>query len=251
MNMKKYSVILSIIAITLVAIYLTLSMSDKNALIKAQIESQLSEALGTDVSLKSVNVSLHDGRGQIEQFRIRNPQAYDSEYALDITDISVQLNIKSLASDVRIIDNITIYGAKFTVEQLQGLQTNITDLRQNVIDNKRPRNKIELPEQPTASTPETAPSAEAKYAIRRITLTNTLVSIISEDFGNSELVIADISLTNMGSARNGLTAQQLSGAVFNKLLKNVNNQAEEKVKDDVVDKLQESISKGLDKLFGE
>ncbi|CAH0992286.1 hypothetical protein SIN8267_02405 [Sinobacterium norvegicum] len=250
MSTKKYTAILAIIAIALLAIYLTISMSDKNALIKAQIENQLSEALDTEVSLKSVNVSLHDGRGQIEQFHIRNPQDYNSEYALTIADISVQLNIKSLASDVRIIDNITIYGAKFTVEQLEGLQTNITDLRQNVINNKQqPRDSIDLPDQTTALVP-TEQSSEAKYAIRRITLTNTLVSIISEDFGNSDLVIADISLTNMGSAQKGLTAQQLSGAVFNKLLKNVNNQAEDKVKDDALDKLQKSISKGLDKWLG-
>ncbi|ROS05821.1 hypothetical protein EDC56_1375 [Sinobacterium caligoides] len=247
MKPNKLLITAAIIILAAVALSIFITMTDKSEFIRQQIEIKASEALGTEVSLGGLNISLSDGRGDLQQLKIRNPQKYNSEYALEIDDATIQFDLSSLTKDVYIIDNITIYGARFTAEQL-GMQTNLGDLRKN-LKNHEGTQEDEKGNNLDGLT-EDDPTSDIKLAIRRITLTNTVATVITEGYGSSEVEIANITLTNVGSAQRGLTPQQLTQAVMQQLFSNVNDKAEDKIKDVVIDKVKDKITDGFDKLFG-
>ena len=245
-KLKLASILTSLIIAAGIILFV---VSDKSEMIRKQFEIYASSALGTQVSLNHLNISLRSGGGEFQQLSVKNPPQYTSQYALQIADAVLQVDLNSLNNDVKIIDNITVLGAQFTVEQ-KGGNINIAQLQKNIKNNQ---DKAEKPEIDKADQPasDNKSGDELKLAIRKLVLSDNTLKLISDEYGTAEIKIPNITLTNIGSADNGLTSSQLTSRVMEKIFDDINKNAQKEIREKSIQKLKDKVSDSLNKLFGD
>lgn len=104
-----------ILAILLIG-FLVLTMS-VDSIVKTGIETVGSEMTGTAVTVERVSISPFSGTGTISGFRVENPEGFEQDYALEIEDFSIELNILSLFSNEIVVRNIEITSPSIYVVQ--------------------------------------------------------------------------------------------------------------------------------------
>ncbi|CAN5233118.1 hypothetical protein BH23BAC3_BH23BAC3_06900 [soil metagenome] len=124
----KYSliVILGVIVVGFVVLTFTL-----DSIVKSNIEEIGTEMTGTRVTVESVSISPFSGRGTISGFRVANPEGFAQDYAVEMDEFSIELDIWTLFSDEIIIRDITILAPFIYVEQ-QLPENNIQTILQNI-----------------------------------------------------------------------------------------------------------------------
>src|SRR5688572_25776439 len=88
-----------------VALYLWSSL---DGYIARTIEREGTAMTGTSVRVASVDVSLRDGRGVVRSLVVANPKEFSSVHALDFGSIALTLDLKSLAQDVIVVQELRI-----------------------------------------------------------------------------------------------------------------------------------------------
>ncbi len=104
-----------ILAILIIG-FLVLTMS-VDSIVKTGIESVGSEMTGTTVTVERVSISPFSGSGTISGFRVENPEGFEKEYAMEVDDFSIELNIRSLFTDEMVVHNIEVVSPSIYVEQ--------------------------------------------------------------------------------------------------------------------------------------
>ena len=113
-NVIKYG-LGGIVAILLIGfLILTLTI---DSIVKSGIESVGSEMTETSVTVDRVSISPFSGSGTISGFRVKNPEGYEREFALEVDDFTIEVDIKSLFSDEVIVRKIEITSPSIYVEQ--------------------------------------------------------------------------------------------------------------------------------------
>ena len=103
MNKVVAAIIIVFLGIGGVGTYIYLNL---NSLVKEGIEVAGRDALGVQVSVDQVNISLLSGSGHISGLRIANPEGFSSARdAISVDDIEVLLEISSLTSNNIVIKN--------------------------------------------------------------------------------------------------------------------------------------------------
>jgi uncharacterized protein involved in outer membrane biogenesis len=125
MNKIMITVIVITLAIAGVGIYLYINV---NALVKEGIERSGKAALGVEVTVDQVQISILSGSGHIKGLKVANPEGYSSSKAIWVEDIQVVLDLSSLTSDSIVIKSIIIDGPEITYET-HLLASNIGELQ--------------------------------------------------------------------------------------------------------------------------
>src|SRR6185503_12310239 len=73
-------------------------------------------ACGTEVTLKSANVSIRNGDGKLSGLVVGNPKGYGTSNAFELDDIHLKLDTSTVMKDVVVIDDITIDKPHVTYE---------------------------------------------------------------------------------------------------------------------------------------
>lgn len=110
----KYSLIVFLAVILIGFVILTLTL---DSIVQSNIERIGSDMTGTPVTVESVSISPFSGSGTISGFRVANPEGYAQDYAIEVDDFSIDLDIWTLFSDEIIIRDITILAPFIYVEQ--------------------------------------------------------------------------------------------------------------------------------------
>lgn len=111
--MKKF---LLIFVTVIVILFLGISYY-LDRIVRSGIESYGSEIAGTQVRVESVSVSPISGEGSIQGFTVANPDGFEGDYMLSISDFSISLDVQSLLTDEILIHEIILSEASFFVEQ--------------------------------------------------------------------------------------------------------------------------------------
>ncbi len=111
--MKKF---LLIFVTVIVILFLGISYY-LDRIVGSGIESYGSEIAGTQVRVESVSVSPISGEGSIQGFTVANPDGFEGDYMLSISDFSISLDVQSLLTDEILIHEIILSEASFFVEQ--------------------------------------------------------------------------------------------------------------------------------------
>jgi hypothetical protein len=168
-----------ILAILLIGfLVLTLSV---DSIVKSGIESVGSEMTGTAVTVERVSISPFSGSGTISGFRVENPEDFDEEYALEIDDFSIELNIRSLFSDEIVVHNIEVSSPSVYVEQ------------------KMPENNLRTILSNIEST-SSGEASEKALVIEHFVMTNGTADLYTEVGGerSARVEIAEIELNDIG-----------------------------------------------------
>ncbi len=176
------------------------------SLIKSGVEKAASSALGVPVTIKSIDLSILQGRVSIQGLVVKNPPGYANETLLELGEVTVKLNIRSLMSDTVKIQLVKLDDTKLTMEQ-KGLSNNLKE----VLDNM-PKAKKKA---------ESKPGEEGKnLLIDHLEITSTNVSVklmpVPGKSDNVSLKIDPIIMNNLGTDKKlsiGILAAKVLNAI--------------------------------------
>jgi len=168
-----------ILAILLIG-FLVITMS-VDSIVKTGIETVGSEMTRTAVTVERVSISPFSGTGTISGFRVENPEGFEQDYALEIEDFSIELNILSLFSDEIVVRNIEITSPSIYVVQKMP-ENNLRTIMNNI---------------ESTSSGETSDKA---LVIEHFIMTNGSADLYTEIGGerSASVEIAEIELNDLG-----------------------------------------------------
>jgi hypothetical protein len=216
---KRVLVVLIAVIVLAAAGVAWLVLTKGNEFVASAIETYGSAATGTSVSVGSVELALTQGRGDVKGLTIGNPPTYSSSYFLKVDDITLTLDLGSLAGRVPVVTEAVVEAAHLNAEQ-HGQATNLTDLERRITGPS------------TASPkPQSAAKDEGRIIIDRFRLTHGRVTLTSDLLKHpEELELADVSIDGIGRSSGGVTYEQAAEAVLDPILRATRNAVEARLR---------------------
>lgn len=211
---------LVIVVVVAAIVYLVINL---NTVVKQGVETYGPEVTQTSVTLDKVNIGLFDGKGELKQFTVGNPEGFTSDHLLKWDTIRLKVDPASLRGDVVVIDDFTVEGININAEQ-KGYSTNL----QKFLDGMK--TKSEPSQSKEEASPE-KPSKEVRIALKHVKFANNSVNLISEKYGTYTLTMPEFELNALGDPNVGLTPAELGAAILKPLVERARKQAEKKAKE--------------------
>ena len=209
--------------------YYILSQLDR--LVAEIIEEQGSIATGTDVRVSGVSISIANANASISRLTIGNPMQLDGN-AFELDDFNISIDPASVATDVVVLDEVVVDGARLNVLQ-DGVTNNLVHLQRNIS---------------RSGDAEAAQENEngKRVIIRRFLFSNAVVHVSIPELGEEhEMAIPDIELLDVGESANGETAAEITRQVLTPVVENALRLAAERYLQDEVDKQMEDAATDL------
>jgi hypothetical protein len=257
--MKALKIIIGLVIVVVIAV-VVIGLQNINGLVKAAIEEVGTDVIGTQVRLQSANIEITDGRGELNQLSIANPNGFSNTSAFELGKVVLQVDPSSITSDVIVIKEVFISGANLLAEQKGLTETNLQALLNNVTG---AAGSSSTDSNSTASTTES--NSAVLFAVEKFTFSDSNLKVVTEKWGDFNLTLPAISLKNIGSKDKGLTPEQLTEAMIQPILKsaeksvkqNIEKMAKNKAKEKLQEKLNDKLGSGkveqlnqLKSLFG-
>lgn len=106
-------------------------LSNLDEFVRTAVEKAGTRATGVEVTLGKVALDLTGGKGSLSNLNVSNPSGFDTDYAFNLGDISVSLNLDSLQSNPVIINEVIVTSPKVIYEFGNG-ESNIDAIQRNV-----------------------------------------------------------------------------------------------------------------------
>ncbi len=198
------------IPVVIIAIIAVLFFS-VNSIIKHGVETVGPLALGTEVKIKKVNISLFSGKGELKGIRIGNPKGFHTESSFELNKVRLALNVSSLFSGKIIIDEIYIDAPEITYEKaakgdnIKAILDNINDFAGTGGGGKA-KSKSEK-------------GKSQKIQINNFILKNGKVTISTTALKGEKLSLSlsDIHLKDIGSDKEGASVADAVKEIFEAL----------------------------------
>ncbi|MCD6273246.1 MAG: hypothetical protein J7K30_10485 [Deltaproteobacteria bacterium] len=214
--MKKFfyagSAVLLVLIIGVVILYSMLG-----SIVRSGVETIGPKATGGDVQLADVDISLLSGQAAIGGFVIGNPPGFSSKSAFELGQFSVKVDTGTVISDVVVVRNILIDGAKITWEGLAG------DNHKKIMENITKFSKSEGSKQETVEKAgaEEKSSPGKKVIIDDFIFQNSAVDVVLGGQEVASLKLPDIHLTGIGRNEGGVTVEEAIELYYNEIFKSL------------------------------
>ena len=205
-----------------------------DSIVKNGIEVAGSQVLGTAVTVSSVSISPLSGSGSISGLKIENPEGFNSDYAIELESISVNINVSSVFSDVVEIESIVIvqpaitYETKITSDNIRTLLANLSSGSEEASD----------------SSSEEASSGK-QVIIRELKILDPQLNLVAA-FITAPIPLPDIEMQDIGDDSESASVADAVSAVLSELsgsiLSNVPNL------DDLKENVQERLQEGREQV---
>jgi uncharacterized protein involved in outer membrane biogenesis len=156
-------------------------------------------ATGTDTRLDAVSVSFGDSRVGVEGLKIMNPPGFATDYALQIDDAAVTVDVTSLRADVLVVRSVAVDGAELNAEQ-RGDTTNLNEIVEHI----------------RADDGETKPAQQQRrIVIDSFLLENARVALTADRLAEPQNIVLDpVRVTGIGRAAGGVSYEAATDAVL-------------------------------------
>ncbi|CAE7735049.1 Proc [Symbiodinium microadriaticum] len=179
-----------------------------DSLVVRGIEVGGSRVLGTQVDVDSALISPVGGVGSISGLRVANLEGFQSDYAFQMEEISIELDVGSVFSDVVIVESVTISQPQITYERSL-TRDNIRALLNNISSGGG------------ASAPADEAASTRRIIIREFLMENPRVNLVAASM-EAPIALPSISLRNIGEENNAATVadalRQILSAVSTSIL---------------------------------
>ena len=246
MKKKIFIGLLGIIIIAVAAVWISLG-----SIVKKAVNKFGTQIVGTEVILKSFNLSPFTGSASIGGFTIANPTNYKSPYLLSLGGVSVKLDVKSLFSDTIIINDIMIEKPVITYEMLSLTQNNIKQIQENITKNTASSTPKVSEEKKQDNKAEKTSSKN--IIIKKVTVKEgelKAVTAIPGDEGLIDVKLPEITLTDIGAPKNNKKGENIVTS-FVKILNKILSVATETVVKDGLQNIKEVAEKNLNNVVGD
>jgi len=208
-----------------------------DSIIKTAVEKYGSEAVGTQVTLNSVNVDLGQGRIELHGLQVANPPGYTTPYAFALNQIAVQVNINSLSASPIVVDEITIDQPSINADEKNQSQPTLSELSAN------------LPKSESAEPAPAEPMGEAgelpQIAVSAFNFSRANISLVSEQYGDSTVEMPSFSAKNLGGSA-GLPPDQLAVALLDEVLDQATAAVKRATRDAAKDEMRSRANEAID-----
>lgn len=223
---------LAVILILVLVIMILIDVVGSRAL-KMGIEIAATKALNVSVSIGDIDLSLTGGKLGIENLSIDNPQGYQHDKMLELSEARIAVDIKSLLSDTVNIKEIYLDGMDVVLEQRGVSGNNIQDIISSI------ETKEKEPSRPSE------PSGK-KLHIDNLEIVNVTVKAkllpVPGKADTITLKLAPIRMTNLG-ADNKLDTARLSSKILLAIADGVAKQGAGVLPSKMVDAMKSTLDK--------
>ena len=112
--------------VLLVAVYFVGSAA-LNTAIKAGVETIAPKVLGVSVNVQEIDISPFSGSGTVKGLAVGNPKGYSDNNAFSFQEVHVNIDIMSLFTDVKRIQEVRVIKPEFNFEK-KLMSSNVSDL---------------------------------------------------------------------------------------------------------------------------
>ncbi|MGH1404758.1 MAG: hypothetical protein ACRBDL_10995 [Alphaproteobacteria bacterium] len=202
------------------AVYLYANM---DSIAKQLSEKIASEALGVDVTIGDVMISLEEKKVVVSDLRIANPAGYTKPEAMSVKTITIAA--ESFTKELLSFARVEVDGTNVNLEVGKN-GTNLGDLKKN-IDSKQKNNSSDKPKENKEATSSHAKEEQIKVIVKKFSLTgaqlNPSVTLIKKDL--AFINVPDIHLSGIGQKENGILAKDAIAQIMNAVLAAFNKSA--------------------------
>jgi hypothetical protein len=207
-----------LIIVVLVVIYFAL-----NSIVEAGVEQVGPMVTKTDVSMESISISPFSGRGEITQFVLGNPEGFKSESAIKAKNIIIEVELKSLMSDVIIVNEMIVEYPEITYEASLITGSNVSKILDNIDEftQKLPGGGEEEEEE----APAEEEGAQKKIIIKYFAVREGKVRVVSKDLLGAGVVspLPLIEEKDIGAETNGVTLGEAASRALGLIFKSAGN----------------------------
>jgi hypothetical protein len=217
--MKKLVRILGILVVLLV-IGLVIVAFSLGGIVKRGVETVGPRLTKTTLTLDKANFSILAGRVNLGGLFVGNPEGFKSESAIKVGELTVQVKPGSVLSDVIEIDEITVKAPEITYEQaltgnnISKLLANVNESTAALIGEAKKEDKAAAPAEP---------ASQKRFKVKLVKVVDARVKVSATMLGGSGLTIPlpEVTIADIGTSGNGVTAGELTGEVLKKVLAGV------------------------------
>lgn len=163
--MKKMVARIVLIALFIIIIVALVGFFSIDGIIKDQVQSRASAALGVPTYLQNASLNILGGSLSLNGLVVANPPGYQGKYLLTMGTGTVSVDTGSLLSKTIQIPEIYLDNIHITIDQ-SGLSSNLTD----VLANAQKYSKASAASAPAQSTPKTNSSSTSSKGGKRLAI---------------------------------------------------------------------------------
>lgn len=208
-----------------------------DATVKSAIEREGPAVTGTRVRVGGVHLGLREGRGELHDLRIANPEGFSDADAVTLGEVVLDVDTGSLGKAPLRIDEIRVTSSSLRLELDARGGSNLERIRRSVQDYA-----------PMTRTRGAAP----RVAVQRLVFEGTKVQVDAGALGGrkSEWTLGDVTLTGLGG-RDGVPADELAKVALERLVREATKKAATREIEDAAGRsLGKSAADVLGGLFG-
>ena len=212
--MKKILIVFAgVVVLVVVGIFLLLANLD--SVVAKAIEKHGSEVTQTEVSVSKVELSLKEGRGSTKGLRVKNPDGFGDNDAFSLGDITLDIDIQSMRSELAVIDEIRIIAPMVNVEINESGATNIDEIRKNV----------ESSASGTDGGGGESDGTDKKIRIRKFVFEEGSIEVDASALGQEKrtVTLPEITLFDIGGT-DGATADEITRIIMTEVTKKVTSE---------------------------
>lgn len=196
-----------VIVIVLIAGGAFYLLSNLDEIVRTAIETYGTEAIGSQVSVGSVEISLSEGLAIISDFTIANPEGFSNRNLLSFSELAVDLDMANISQDLVGISRITTRDPFVSYERANGTSN---------LDVISARLSSGSPQEPESAGAE----SQMLLQVDSVTIDNIQASVSDARLQRSvDVTLGDIQLANLAGTPAEIT-QQILRPVISQLARN-------------------------------
>ncbi|OGV37146.1 MAG: hypothetical protein A2X48_04865 [Lentisphaerae bacterium GWF2_49_21] len=189
-------------------------------IVKAGAENIVPKFTGGPVNMGSFRFNMFTGKATMKKFVIGNPQGYKTEYAINLDNLVVDVDMTSIFSKKLVIQEIRIEGAQVIYEL--GLGTsNLGEIQNNIGKATRADKKADEKKEETTNEPKEG----KKIQISHFYFNDAKVSMsaVALQGVKASVPIPSIHLEGIGKEKEGASIGDAAMEMFNSIFTVVGN----------------------------
>ena len=194
------------------------TMSNIGSFITAAVEKYGSQFTQVEVTLDETVIDIASGKGAMNGLTVGNPADFNTDYAIKLAGISLQIDPASVGSDTIIVKEVSIDAPEVTYE-ISGSGSNIAAIQENVERMIGGGGKT--------ATAEAESSEGPKVVIEHLYVRNGKVNVSATLLQGKTLTspLPDIHLTDIGKDEGGASAGEVISQVMDAIAKSAGSAA--------------------------
>jgi hypothetical protein len=246
-GVKKALIAAALILIILFAAVLTFVLTRLDFIVKAAIEKYGTQAAGVPVRVESVKIRLREGSAAIRGLTIANPEGFTDPRAFSLGETGVGIDIRSLAKDVKVIDDIHVLAPRIFVEINSNRSVNLNVIRKNL---ERAAAGANAPS-PEKTRRKTGKGEEPRLIIKRIVFSDGSIDARIAALNNRtfQLRLPSVEMRNLGGKK-GATPDELTRQIMDELCRRAVAEVEKKIGAIAAEKAKDAIKSKIESGVG-